>query len=66
MQHRQEPVGGGLGGPEPALDPDQYERARARDQPAAVGGGAHRLARDRQREGAPLVPFLGALHGGSG
>jgi hypothetical protein len=55
-----------LGNPEPALDLGQHEHARARGQPTAVEGCAHRLAGDRWREGAPLVPFHGALHGGSG
>ena len=48
------------------LDPGQQQHARVRGQPAAVEGGADRLAGDRQREGAPSVPFHGALPRGSG
>jgi hypothetical protein len=55
-----------LGNAEPALDLGQHQHAGVRRQPAAVEGSTHQLARDRRREGVPIIPFHGALHGGSG
>jgi hypothetical protein len=54
-----------LGDLEPALDLGQHQHPGVGGQAPAVEGCMQRLAGDRRREGGPLVPFHGALHGGS-